>query len=299
MVRRVYQDIMATPIYTDPADINRVIHAYTVLKKPKRRIAKEEGVDVQVIYRLLKNQNVPSRGNVRYSHKRDYFRVIDTEAKAYFLGLFFADGCILDHWGRGQRQMSIGLTKQDSYLIERFRQELEYTGPIYEMPYYGTEYDNLHSLRIISEDLCTDLGKLGATSRKSLTLAWLKPDTVPHHLMHHFIRGFMDGDGWTSVCQGKTEESWNITIGFCGTQGFLTGLNTHLSHAIGVSADRKVGKDRTKQIYRLAYTGNHLAYKIAEYLYKDATICMERKRDKLLFTNPLSEAVLVTLDNSR
>lgn len=51
----------------------------------------------------------------------------------------------------------------------------------------------IQSLR--SQKTVDDLKQLGCIERKSLILKFPTEEQVPFDLLHHFIRGYFDGDG--------------------------------------------------------------------------------------------------------
>src|SRR5271155_4421936 len=57
----------------------------------------------------------------KYPVNDNFFEDIDTEEKAYYLGLLFADGC--NHSGRVNK-IELSLAKQDVYILERLSQLL-------------------------------------------------------------------------------------------------------------------------------------------------------------------------------
>lgn len=67
-----------------------------------------------------------------YTYNENYFDIINTPGKAYFLGLMFADGCIChtDKIGKFKNvlhtyRMSISLQERDKVILELFRKELQ------------------------------------------------------------------------------------------------------------------------------------------------------------------------------
>jgi hypothetical protein len=67
-----------------------------------------------------------------HTYNENYFDIIDTPQKAYFLGLMYADGGIwhTDKIGKygnvlHQYQMSINLQERDKSILELFRKELQ------------------------------------------------------------------------------------------------------------------------------------------------------------------------------
>ena len=58
-----------------------------------------------------------------------------------------------------------------------------------------------YQLSLRSKIICEDLKKLGCLQKKSKILVFPTESQVPKNLIHHFIRGYFDGDG--SVWEGK------------------------------------------------------------------------------------------------
>src|SRR5690606_16603830 len=89
-------------------------------------IGKEFNVTDKTIAKVLVDNGVSLResGTQRKIINDNYFEDIDTEEKAYFLGLIIADGSIIRHLseGRSNRQLSISLElkEQDGYMVELF-----------------------------------------------------------------------------------------------------------------------------------------------------------------------------------
>jgi hypothetical protein len=106
-----------------------------------------------------------------------------------------------------------------------------------------------------------------------------------HPLKHHFIRGYNDGDGSLYIpklADGRTVEQIYFTMR--GTPAFLTDVRSILEQECDL-------KERVKDIRIssghgcLEYGGNGVVGKIVDYLYKDATIYLPRKRDIAMKAN--------------
>lgn len=66
--------------------------------------------------------------NAKHYYDENYFNVVDTKEKAYFLGLLYADGCNVNHPTTGE--LSITLQEEDSYILEKFKQVLKSDYPL-------------------------------------------------------------------------------------------------------------------------------------------------------------------------
>ena len=69
-------------------------------------------------YNILRANNIERIGHKRYSYNVDesFFDVIDSEQKAYILGLLFADGCN-DIKKKGGATVSLSLNEKDEDII--------------------------------------------------------------------------------------------------------------------------------------------------------------------------------------
>src|SRR6185436_15958506 len=71
-----------------------------------------------MLHRLgIKVNKCPKKNALKYSLNENYFNTVDTEDKAYFLGLFYADG----YNRRKDGYCGIQLQSDDSYILEKFR----------------------------------------------------------------------------------------------------------------------------------------------------------------------------------
>lgn len=123
-----------------------------------------------------------------------------------------------------------------------------------------------YGIQINSKKVIEDLNKLGCGKRKSLTLTFPSFDIVPEPLFHHFIRGYFDGDGWFSF----------PTFGIISSDEFCFGMQKFLWNQLNINSYlHKAGKVSRLQIHK-----HHDISKIYDYLYRDATIFLERKKMK-------------------
>lgn len=77
------------------------------------------------------------------------------------------------------------------------------------------EKQQAYRISIYSKELSDDLTKLGCFQNKSLELKFPTNKQVPDKLIHHFMRGYFDGDG--SICFGQGQLRFSII----GTEDFL------------------------------------------------------------------------------
>lgn len=77
------------------------------------------------------------------------------------------------------------------------------------------EHQQAYRFSIYSTELAADLIKLGCFQNKSLILEFPTEKQVPRELIHHFMRGYFDGDGCISYGQGQ------LRFSVIGTELFL------------------------------------------------------------------------------
>ncbi|WP_020603277.1 hypothetical protein [Spirosoma spitsbergense] len=212
----------------------------------------------------------------KYRLNEAFFDKIDTEAKAYFLGLMYADG----HNDKSGRRFSLALQLRDKAIVETFKQCLDYEGPLL----CDNSNPNVCILTVSSIRLCARLTELGCIPRKSLILTF--PDFVEPNLLHHFIRGYLDGDGWITF-SGRSKQP---TIGALGTDSFIRTLAGIITKNVSVKATIRP-HDTSKGICRVMVCGSIKCRKFADFLYKDATIFLERKKERADRICPVGQSI--------
>ncbi len=135
----------------------------------------------------------------KYKYNKDYFKVIDTEEKAYWLGFLYADGCINELHKNGKTcsmNLELTLAKVDKEHLEKFAKAIETNVPIKQRisRYKGKEYVS-NRIIINSTKMCKDLCDLKCIPNKTYGIRFPDTNIVPKCFMKDFLRGFFDGDG--------------------------------------------------------------------------------------------------------
>jgi len=196
---------------------------------------------------------------------QDYFKVIDTEDKAYFLGLLYADGNVYMKRNRVQ----ITLANEDSYMLDKFSEVTESTAKLYN------DRGKYSKVILESKILCEDIIKLGCFPNKSLTLQFPTEEQVPNHLLHHFIRGYFDGDGHVSLHKKLVNPYYYINL--TSSEEFIVKLKDVLEEqGIITGTSYKRYKDKEASAHTV-FVMSKSAKAYGSYIYKDATIYLNRK----------------------
>lgn len=216
----------------------------------------------QKIDDILSQNNVKKRKRQdyrKYSFDETFFNHIDSQAKAYFLGLMFADGY------NQESNYLVRLLLKDKDVLEQFKACINWCG---KFDFISYKY---YQIRFQSKRLSEALAKLGCVQNKSLILQF--PQHIKENLLNHFIRGYFDGDG----CISGNQRQFQLTI--ISTKDFCDKLNEIFSQFIGKKRLENHPNNKITKRYRIS--GRHQIKKIYDYLYHDAQFFMKRKKDKM------------------
>lgn len=196
----------------------------------------------------------------RHHINEDFFESIDTEAKAYFLGLMYSDGSV------SKNQFYLKLKDED--IIIKFKECLECDYPIRRV-YYGG-YDS-YILEVSSQKSCNNLIKWGCVPNKTKVI---QLPNIKKDLLRHFIRGFFDGDGCLQLQDKLYHCRFDLTS---ASRIFLEQLRPLITeHAL---SNGHLGKEAKYDVYHLNYSG-HQVEMILDWLYEDSNFYLKRKYDK-------------------
>ncbi len=198
-----------------------------------KTLAKQFDVCPTLILRTLHANNVQLRKMGTHTVNEHFFDNIDTEDKAYILGLFLADASMnATNW-----DVKICLQERDGYILERIKNVMKYSGPIGLIPARKSTHQNQRRLQIYSKKMFAQLEDKGCVRRKSWHLRY-PSGKIPNNLFPHFIRGYLDGDGsisHSSKMQSKnknTPKSSNVSLS--STYQFLQEINSDIVKCVNV-----------------------------------------------------------------
>ena len=262
--------------------INRIKNGETYTS-----IAKHYKRDISTISDIAKNIGYKCKNNRnrKYNLNENYFEVIDTEHKAYWLGFIMADGAVCKtakSTKSDTNRLYINISDVDKELLNTLCDDLNYDRT--QVKSYipnGSTYSNnkMCKLNINSTKICEDLKKYGIIKQKTGKEKFVLLDDA---LMPHFIRGFFDGDG---TVYNTYQNGPRIThVGFSGNYIFLNNLKTYLKKQGIIKNDNKITQEKRNNCNCCSYSfANKKDIKsFCDYIYKDATVFLERKHNKFL-----------------
>lgn len=225
---------------------------------------------------IINKRGIEHRGpRITYITNHDFFRDIDTEHKAYILGLMATDGWIT----QDKRQVNLSFKAADKDFLESVRDAMSCTAPIATYRRYinatGREYFAVQ-LSLCSEQMAADLISHGVHPRKTKTVDFWDG---PIGLMPHYVRGLLDGDG--SIFKQRRGGTDRQSINFCGNELMAKGFIKHVRSSIGVDPGCHEIRHNRKTGYathRVYYHAIATVQAICRYIYADATLYMPRKK---------------------
>ncbi len=200
-----------------------------------------------------------------FAFNENYFENIDTEDKAYFLGFIVADGCISD------KTNSIKIIQKEQEILFKFKKFIEFDGNIFQ-----SKSRNISIITVTSEKIKKDLFNLGITPNKTRTV---KYPSIPENLQSHFIRGVFDGDGCISIREDKRDGQKRGQFNICsGNQDFIIEFYNKISNYANLSNKNKI-RNPKGTYYVVDWGGLSDLEKIHDFLYKDASVFLTRKKE--------------------
>lgn len=250
-------------------------------------IAKQLGRNISSVSGVVKRFNLTPKKAYTNTVDAEFFDIIDTQEKAYLLGFFIADGCINKTTERSNGRFSVSQSEDDKEIVEAFKHYLNVPSNIQIVNNQsGVKHrKSQHRIRWTSSHMKETLeNKYNIISNKTLDSEFEFPiDTIPEYLRKHFVRGFIDGDGY----MGDNGQEGNFSISVVGTSiKFITLIGNLISNYTGMSYKIYENEGKTCKYYQLKWSCDRVnklekITKLRDYLYNNATIFLHRKKEKI------------------
>lgn len=257
--------------------------------KSVRKLAAKYNIHHKTMSQVLTNFGIKFEPKITRTKNENIFSE-ESERAFYLAGFIAADGNL--HHKDNNYHLHIGLCQDDEEHLINLQKLLGSNSNIrtYENNSY-IDNKNLKSIikafTVCSKQIYEELNNnFLITPNKSLTLKF--PEHLFNHpMIHHFIRGYFDGDGsWTTRNPNIKNKQSKVNIGFdiLGTKHFIECVNKILHSKLNLPNNQIKIK---QNIYRLRYSGNRLSTLIGDWLYQDATIYLDRKYQKYLIAKEI------------
>lgn len=255
--REQQDDIIA--MYRNHSGIPEIARKYNCCNELINRVLEENHIE-KVIYKKI-NKNLIE----------NFFEEINTEEKAYLLGLLTTDGYV-KHPKGNNFVIGISLQIKDLEMIKWIKETLKLDSKIQEDKRANKE---CYTIEWSSYKMAKDLSNYGVIPNKTYNLKHLS-DKIPETLYHHYLRGLYDGDGICSIVNPSDSQ-----IGFCSySKSFVEDFQLSVDKAICKEDHNQIKKDNA---YRCYWRGRQQILSVLNYFYKDSTCFLQRKYNKYQF----------------
>lgn len=257
-------------------DQQEIIRLYSKEKMTLKFIRTKFACREEAIKNVLIKNNIPiiKRRSKNKFLNEDYFSSIDTEEKAYILGLLFTDGNVsLDD--KRQPNIRLSLKLSDVDILLKIKEELSLNCSLI---YDKRENKECATLSFRSKKIADDLSNYNIIPNKTYLIKNLPK--INEKFLPHFVRGLIDGDG--SIYWDKTHKRWNID--FCNySEEICLQIQEIINNWILKENKTKIANYGTA--FHVRWQSTKEIKKIIEILYKNNNISIARK-------NRLANAIL-------
>ncbi len=203
----------------------------------------------------------------KYSLNEDYFDNIDSEDKAYFLGILYADG----YNNTDRFSVNLSLQARDVDILNKLSKYIETDKPFQKIEFKNDNHSTQYRMVIANKKISSRLSELGCIKKKTFFIEY--PILMPSTLDRHFVRGYFDGDGYI----GK------VAATLVGTECFCKAISKILKKEIGINTSLSTRHpDRNHNIRSLGINGRKQMLKFIDWMYKDSTVYLDRKYKKYI-----------------
>lgn len=270
------------PPMKDQSKFLKIKNCY-LINNSTSKTAKECNCSIANVHFALKKFGIKtpdrSSGQIKFSFNENFFEIIDTEEKAYWLGFLYADGYVSQTF---RNYVSLTLSKKDELHLYKFKKSLNSNhniknNIIKKGKFFGKEYSIIH---LTSKKFKKDLENKGCVNKKSLITIFPK-QSIPDNLINHFIRGYFDGDGSVFLSNEIHHRTKKIEpIIHCrmlGTKNFIEQCIIEMNFPI---ITLKKYKNSNKEVmYEFVIKRKKRCKELKDFLYKNATIYLDRKKE--------------------
>lgn len=229
-------------------------------------LASKYKVSSSTIYRHLRRLGVPRRSaseaRRQYDVNENFFDSLESEKPCYWLGFLLADGNAQDGLVR------IRLSRKDENHLHKLKSDLNSEHNI-KRTTVGQEKHEVSSLIIGSGKLEKRLSSLGVSAEpKNKSLPEVRAECV-----RHVVRGFFDGDGHVSVTSKPDRNHYALHF-TSASKSLLQDI-----HSVLKDAGLTTSFSDQESYWHLRLYGRKNMKSLGGWMYKDASRCMNRKRD--------------------
>lgn len=217
------------------------------------------------IFTKIGIENVSSAKRQNPNLDENYFEIIDSADKAYWIGWLVTDGTISNN----DHSISISLQDRDSYILEQFQKDL---GLDNKVKIFNKIYKRFY---FCCKNITNDLQQYGIVQNKTFTVTL--PD-IKEEYYPALLRGCIDGDG--SILLSNTRGKDEAELQFTGNYNTVKRFNEIVSKLTGLKEKNIV---KNNSIFRVRWCSKQEIVTICDLLYQNSDgHRLERKYEKFL-----------------
>lgn len=177
-----------------------------------KSLAEELNAYHQNVSNLIKKYRPDSKFTLNPGNL-EYFRNINTDKKAYFVGFIAADGALVKT--KTSTSLTITIHSKDRIILDSLKEDIGCDHEVKKL----TKKDHVRFV-ISRKEHIKALNDLGIESNKSLTMPSIIHN-IPKEFRKAFLRGYFDGDGsiFKTVTASRPKGRYYVSIR--GTEDFL------------------------------------------------------------------------------
>lgn len=225
-------------------------------------VARELNINDETLAKdLFQKYNYKSIHDGKKYCDSNYFEIINTKEKAYWLGFFSADGYV------NQSTRSIEFCLKDEKAVILFKKALKSKHKI------SCKNGKYYRISIKDKKMSQDLLSLNLDNNKTYNYS-IPINKIPEELMSHFLRGYFDGDAYIGI---SSQNKFVISVTEASNKVMID-IQKILKKELNIDFNIRYNK---KNLYVFSIAGKK-AQKISEYIYKGSNkeIRLERKYKK-------------------
>ena len=251
--------------------------------KTAKTLSEQIGCSKSYIAKIWREAGLKGKNNYVYYCNYHYFDHIDSENKAYIIGLLASDGTLYKrekHLGMWQ----ISLQKSDIQILKDIKQEIEAEHPINIIPSRKENIQDSCVLSINSDQMYNNLIKIGLMDNKTwqLNLETVM-NNIPKIYWKDFVRGYMDGDG--TITSRDIISRSHVSIAIPENSGKQL---INILRSIGIQSNFELDKRREKysnNFGKIYCKNTSEKYCLLKWIYSfntEKTLSLKRKQQKAL-----------------
>jgi hypothetical protein len=222
-------------------------------------------------YRNRRHGNPHSKITQQYSIDECLFKKIDSDEKAWLLGVLFTDGWLDIN--------TIGIKSKDKQLIEECSRVFKTDQKIKIAKTNGRPY---YYLSLSNKYMANNLRSLGMFENKSLSIQY--PEKLEDNLFWSFFRGVIDGDGSIQLNNNrKNQRVADCRVVLCGASvDFMKSIGEQLTKRSIMYSFTTSENNRKNPVYYISIAEHDSLRKIFNSMYSENGVpCLHRKKQNL------------------